>query len=258
MSTQFKYVTVIRDMDAEPTYTFAEVKFGRIVAIHKHWVPLDKFVQFFESHVNMIDITGVTVGGEEPVVGDIIDGNQIIHIQQNVSLQQLKATVIEKFKIFRDQKELEPLEYEGHMFDVDQFSIMRMDKAEKALIDGNMEEIVWTTYDNNHISLSVKDFKNINLALAARSTQLHDRYNRLKHFVNDLDEQYRVVIERMSWDTDLNQNIDILLEQFTAEKAEEDRILAEAETEYQNNKAADEEARQERDANNFNISDEVE
>ena len=36
---KYTYVTLTRD-ESEPKYTFAEIKYGKIVSINQHWVPL--------------------------------------------------------------------------------------------------------------------------------------------------------------------------------------------------------------------------
>ena len=37
--SDYTYTTLTR-IEGEPTYTFAEVKYGKIVSINQHWVPL--------------------------------------------------------------------------------------------------------------------------------------------------------------------------------------------------------------------------
>ena len=58
--------------ESEPTYKFAEIKYGKIVSINSHWVPLEEYRKFFAADSFFIDITGVIINGEEPTIGDCI------------------------------------------------------------------------------------------------------------------------------------------------------------------------------------------
>ena len=109
---KYTYVTLTRD-ESEPKYTFAEIKYGKIVSINQHWVPLEEYRKFFSADSFFIDITGVTINGEAPVVGDAIEfgenGYEIKHIKSIYSFPEAKATQIERLKLIRNQKELEPI-----------------------------------------------------------------------------------------------------------------------------------------------------
>lgn len=211
---KMKFVTVVRDLDADPTYKFAEIKYGRIVSIINHWVPLEEFVKFFDAGAYFIDITDVTVDGECPVVGDIVDGNTIRHVKSIFTPSELLAYKIEQMKLVRNNMELEPIEYKGVLLDADSTSITRMDKARKVLEDTGEVDILWTAYDNSHIRLTAEDFKQINILLAVRSTQLHDRYNRIKNLLTEAflaeDIKYLAVINNAEWNMDIDAGIDQL------------------------------------------------
>ena len=53
---KYTYVTMTRD-ESEPTYKFAEIKYGKIVSINSHWVPLEEYRKFFAADSFFIDIT---------------------------------------------------------------------------------------------------------------------------------------------------------------------------------------------------------
>lgn len=57
-------------------------------------------------------------------------------------------------------------------------------QASQALTDNGGGEIVWTTADNQRVSMAIADFAAINGAAAVRSNALHIKYNGLKERVN--------------------------------------------------------------------------
>lgn len=210
--TNYTYTTLTRE-ESEPVYTFAEVKYGKIVSINKHWVPLSEFRKFFSADSYFIDITGVKINDEEPVIGDSLvlaeNGYEIQHIKSVYSLAEAKAAQIERLKLIRNQMELEPIEYNGHLYDADKDSLMRLDKARQSLEDNNLESIEWTTADNERVAVTVNDFKGINTSIAVRSNLLHTRYNELKDYINDIeDDQYVADIINIGWDFDISKNPD--------------------------------------------------
>ena len=84
--SEYHIEAYVRDTEAEMKYTFAEIRWGKIVAIHHHWVPLDEFYKFFEANSMFIDITGVLIEGEPPAIGDTVigspeEGYKILHIR---------------------------------------------------------------------------------------------------------------------------------------------------------------------------------
>ena len=150
-------------------------------------------------------------------LGDAIEfsenGYEIKHIKSIYSFPEAKATQIERLKLIRNQKELEPIEYNGHYYDADKDSLLRLDKARQSLEDNGLESIEWTTANNERVNITIADFKGINTAIAARSNQLHIRYNELKTFINSIeDEKYGAAIFRIQWDSDISQGIDSFME----------------------------------------------
>ena len=115
--------------------------------------------------------------------------------------------------MIRNQKELEPIEYNRHYYDADKDSLLRLDKARQSLEDNGLESIEWTTANNERVNITIADFKGINTAIAVRSNQLHIRYNELKTFINSIeDEKYGAAIFRIQWDSDISQGIDSFME----------------------------------------------
>jgi len=198
----------LRDTEAEPKYTFAEVKWGKIVAIHHHWVPLDEFYKYFEANAFFVDITDVIIDGEAPAIGDSVtndpnEGYKIIHIRNTYTKEERKQYKIEVLKLIRNQKELEVIKYNDIPFDADTISQTRMEKARTFLEDNpSIPSITWTAADNSRVEVTVDDFKEINTLIALRSNNLHVRYNKLKWYIlnTDLDDEE---LESIDWDFDI-------------------------------------------------------
>lgn len=217
MPEKYTYVTRIRE-EGEPTYTFAEIKYGKIVAIHKHWVPLEEFRKFFEANCFFIDISNILINDEKPAIGDVIEfnenGYEIVHYKSTYNFIEIKQYKISLLKLERDRQELLPITYNNNMFDCDKTSLMRIDRARQALEDTNTKTIAWTTYDNKIINIGIEDFKGINNELALRSSKLHARYNELKNYINNIkDEKYIDTILKIDWNTNVNMPIETLSQQ---------------------------------------------
>ena len=95
-----------------------------------------------------------------------------------------KPAKISELKAIRDTKEVEPVQTDKGVFDYDDKSRDRLYIARQALTDAGSSEIVWTTADNQRVSMGIADFAAINGAAAVRSNALHIKYNELKQRVN--------------------------------------------------------------------------
>ena len=101
------------------------------------------------------------------------------------SLDEVKAHKISQLKAERDRREVEPLQTEKGLFDYDDKSRDRLTIARQALTDNDsIPYLLWTTADNQRVTLTIADFADINSAAAYRSNLLHVRYNELKAEVN--------------------------------------------------------------------------
>ena len=99
------------------------------------------------------------------------------------SLEEVKAQKIAELKSIRDTKEVEPIQTDKGIFDYDDKSRDRLFIARQALTDAGGGEIVWTTADNQRVSMGIADFAAINGQAAMRSNALHVKYNELKESV---------------------------------------------------------------------------
>ena len=102
------------------------------------------------------------------------------------TFEELKQQKIQELKWERDRKEVEPIAYNGHVYDYDDKARERLNIARQALEDNNLPSQMWTCADNTDIELTVEDFKNINSLAAQRSGQLHDTYRKLCDYIDKL------------------------------------------------------------------------
>lgn len=105
---------------------------------------------------------------------------------ESKTLAEVKAEKLIEFKHRRDTEEVENINYNGNQYDYDQKSRERMHIARQALQDSGQSaaSILWTTADNQRVTLTVTDFAAINGLAAQRSNELHIKYNALKERVN--------------------------------------------------------------------------
>ena len=118
------------------------------------------------------------------------------------TLEGVRAKKILEFKARRDAEEVENIDYNGHPYDYDQKSRERIHIARQALQDSGKPDasVVWTTADNQRMTLKVADFAAINALAAHRSNALHVKYNVLKERVNAATSKAEV--EKIKWESE--------------------------------------------------------
>ena len=118
------------------------------------------------------------------------------------TLDEIKISKIAEFKAKRDSEEVANIEYAGDVFDYDDKARERLQIARQSLADSGVEDasIVWTTADNQRVTLTVQDFAGINSAAAYRSNALHVKYNQLKEAVNACETVEEV--EVITWENE--------------------------------------------------------
>lgn len=93
----------------------------------------------------------------------------------------IRARKIMKLKRQRDDAEVEPIEYGGHLYDYDSKARDRIAAAIIALdVQGEGASISWTTADNDDVVVTVQDLRAIVAAVAVRSNLLHIAYRTAK------------------------------------------------------------------------------
>ena len=97
------------------------------------------------------------------------------------SLEKLKTAKIASMKAERDTKEVEPIEYNGHLYDYDDKARDRINAAIIALeLAGAEASLEWTCADNTDATVTAADLRNIIAAVAVRSNTLHIAYRTAK------------------------------------------------------------------------------
>lgn len=97
------------------------------------------------------------------------------------SLESVKEHKILTLKIQRDNLEVEPITYNGHLYDYDSKARDRISAAIIALeLQGEGATIEWTTADNDDAVVTAQDLRMIIASVAARSNKLHTAYRAAK------------------------------------------------------------------------------
>lgn len=107
-----------------------------------------------------------------------------IKLPEEWQLDLYKKEKISKLKNDRDNKEVEPIEYNGFLYDYDSKARERINAAIIALDDmGAGSRINWTTYNNYDVMVTAKDLRKIIANVAIRSNKLHTVYRLAKEKV---------------------------------------------------------------------------
>ena len=162
---------------------FAEIKYGKVANIYDTTREFNEFKKLFTNNSLFIDVTGV----EDVEIGYRVDFTSETDFNLIApakilpeTLEEVKITKIAELKTERDRLEVEPISYKDKLFDYDDKARERMDIAQKALTLTGSPSEMWTCYDNSRIEMTVEDFNQITILVAARSGELHDKYNELK------------------------------------------------------------------------------
>lgn len=99
-------------------------------------------------------------------------------------IENVKQRKILTLKRQRDTAEVEPIAYNGHLYDYDSKARDRISAAIIALeLQGEGATIEWTTADNADTPVMANDLKMIIAAVAVRSNKLHTAYRKAKEKV---------------------------------------------------------------------------
>lgn len=101
-------------------------------------------------------------------------------------LEVLRQRKITELKYQRDKAEVQPIEYNGNLYDYDDKARERINAAIVALeLQGEGTTIDWTTADNADTPVTANDLKMIIAAVAVRSNKLHTAYRIAKEKVEE-------------------------------------------------------------------------
>lgn len=133
----------------------------------KYWLPEDKYG---------------APAREMKELGALPEGAILTPPEQ--TLDELKADKLAALKAERDNKEVEPIEYNGNSFDYDEKARDRINAAIIALeVAGDSASLEWTATDNADVTVTAADLKGIISAVAVRSNTLHVAYRAAKEKV---------------------------------------------------------------------------
>lgn len=89
-------------------------------------------------------------------------------------LEVIKQRKIAELKYQRDIAEVQPIEYNGNLYDYDEKARDRINVAIAAL--GDTGSISWTTADNKEVTVTGVDLRSVLIEVAKRSIALHKAY----------------------------------------------------------------------------------
>ena len=100
------------------------------------------------------------------------------------TLEENKLAKIAELKAERDSKEVEPITYNGNLYDYDDKARERINAAIIALeLQGEGATIDWTTATNADVKVTANDLRMVIVAVAVRSNKLHTAYRVAKEKV---------------------------------------------------------------------------
>lgn len=100
------------------------------------------------------------------------------------SIEEVQAQKLAEFKAKRDTEEVQPIEYNGNLYDYDEKARDRINAAIIALeAQGEGADIAWTLADNTSVTVKALDLRMVIANVAIRSNQLHVKYRTLKEQV---------------------------------------------------------------------------
>ena len=104
-------------------------------------------------------------------------------MREEEPIENVKQRKILMLKRQRDVAEVQPIEYNGNLYDYDDKARDRINVAIVAL--GDTGSLVWTTADNKDVSVTTADLRGVLITVAVRSNELHIRYRNAKAKVEE-------------------------------------------------------------------------
>lgn len=120
-------------------------------------------------------------------------------MREEEPLEVLRHRKIAELKYQRDIAEVQPIEYNGNLYDYDEKARDRINVAIVALDQqGADAAIAWTTADDNDVTVTAADLRAVIAAVAMRSNALHVKYRTLKHQVQECKTMEE--LEAIKWE----------------------------------------------------------
>ena len=130
---------------------------------------------------------------------DFETGKPIQRVIIPPALEVIKQRKIAALKAQRDEAEVEPITYQGYLFDYDSKARDRISAAIIALeVAGASATLAWTTADNRDVKVTASNLRGIIAQVAVRSDKLHTAYRKAKEKVEAAttkEEVENVVLE---------------------------------------------------------------
>ena len=146
----------------QTTYTYKEQTYSNLYELSEALGKDGIFIPLSISDESLGEL-GVTVTHEEEPI------------------ENVKQRKILMLKRQRDTAEVEPIAYNGHLYDYDSKARDRIAAAIIALdVQGAGAKISWTTADNEDAVVTAQDLRMIIASVAARSNKLHTAYRAAK------------------------------------------------------------------------------
>ena len=144
------------------TYTYMEENYSNIYDLAEALAKKGVFIPLSLAEADLEEL-GVNVAEtEEPI--EYVRERKIIELKRQ-----------------RDTAEVEPIAYNGHLYDYDSKARDRIAAAIIALdVQGDGAKISWTTADNEDAVVTAQDLRMIIASVAARSNKLHTAYRTAK------------------------------------------------------------------------------
>lgn len=115
-------------------------------------------------------------------------------------IENIRARKIMELKRQRDDAEVEPIAYDGHLYDYDSKARDRIAAAIIALdMQGDGAKISWTTAGNEDAVVTAQDLRMIIAAGAVRSNALHTAYRAAKAQVEAAQSKAKIDTISIKW-----------------------------------------------------------
>lgn len=175
----------------------AEIMYGKVANIYETSRTLEEMRTLFVPAALLVDVTNI----EDVGVGYAVDYGSGLETPNFIpppkilpqTLEEAKAAKLAALKAERDNKEVEPIEYNGSSFDYDEKARDRINAAIIALeVAGESASLEWTAADNTDVTVTAADLKGIISAVAVRSNALHVAYRAAKEQVEAAESKEEV------------------------------------------------------------------
>ena len=141
-----------------------------------------------KTYTNVYELSE-TLGKEGIFIPLSIDDEALAELNVTVMheeepLEVIKQRKIAELKYQRDIAEVQPIEYNGNLYDYDDKARDRINAAIVALsLQGEGATIDWTTADNQDVKVTANDLRMVIAAVAVRSNSLHMAYRKAREQV---------------------------------------------------------------------------